>query len=73
MFPYLEIMLKDKRSKSFLLAPAQLIFATKFTYNGTCQPHSNSFRSGHFVSMRFTQYSKAVIKDDVTNLVLGMV
>ena len=66
--------IKDKRPKSFLMAPAQQIFAIKFTYNGTCtcQLHSNNFRSGHFASMRFTQYSKALIQD-VTNLVIGRV
>ena len=35
--------------------------------------HTNSFRSGNFVSMMFELYSKALIKDDVTNLVIGTV
>ena len=55
------------------MAPAKLIFATKFTYNGTCQLHMDSFRSGHFVSMRFTWYNKALKTADVTNLVIGLI
>ena len=57
----------------FFKGPVQLVFATKFTYKGTCQLHYNSFCSGHFVSMRFTRYSKALILDDVTNLVIETV
>ena len=61
MFRYLKTILKTNDQSHFFTAPAQLIFATKFTYNGTCQLTTNSFHSSHFVSMRFTQYSKALI------------
>ena len=65
-----ETLFRNTIKRQTIIVPVQLMFATKFTNNGTCQLHTYSFRSGHFFSMRFTRYSKALIKDDVTNLVI---
>ena len=69
-FPYLmEIIQKDKRSKSFLHGAGSTGLCHKiYLYNGTCQLDTDSFRSGHFGTTRFTRYS-----NDVTNLVIGTV
>ena len=60
-FPFRNNIKKINDQSNFFTKLAQLIFATKFNYNGTCQLLTNSFRSSQFVSMRFTQFSKALI------------